>query len=198
MTEDDALKLVTGLVKWFDATKGYGFIVNDEGGEDVLLHANVLRNFGRSSVADQSRVVVLVQNTKRGTQAAEVISIEPPVGDGLPPIADLAPEIIEHMDSLPLRPARVKWFDKSKGFGFANIFGHPEDVFIHIEVVRHSGFADLAIGEAVCLRIIEGPRGLMAAQVSSWDNAVPENAQNVTDHNCDGMPEMSYLTHVAE
>jgi len=198
MTEDDALKLVTGLVKWFDATKGYGFIVNDEGGEDVLLHANVLRNFGRSSVADQSRVVVLVQNTKRGTQAAEVISIEPPVGDGLPPIADLAPEIIEHMDSLPLRPARVKWFDKSKGFGFANIFGHPEDVFIHIEVVRHSGFADLAIGEAVCLRIIEGPRGLMAAQVSSWDNAVPENAQNVADHNCDGMPEMSYLTHVAE
>lgn len=198
MTEDAELKLVTGLVKWFDATKGYGFIVNDEGGEDILLHANVLRNFGRSSVADQSRVAVLVQNTKRGTQAAEVISIEPPVSDGLPPIADLDPEVIEHMDSLPLRPARVKWFDKSKGFGFANIFGHPEDVFIHIEVVRHSGFADLAIGEAICLRVIEGPRGLMAAQVSSWDNAVPESDRELISDVREDMQDTSYLAHVAE
>ncbi|MDN5568320.1 MAG: cold shock domain-containing protein [Paracoccus sp. (in: a-proteobacteria)] len=198
MTEDDGLKLVTGLVKWFDATKGYGFIVNDKGGEDILLHANVLRNFGRSSVADQSRVAVLVQDTKRGTQAAEVISIEPPVSDGMPPIADLDPDVIEHMDSLPLRPARVKWFDKSKGFGFANIFGHPEDVFIHIEVVRHSGFADLAIGEAICLRVIEGPRGLMAAQVSSWDNAVPENARELTADIRDDLDHTSYLAHVAE
>jgi len=196
MTEDTGLKLVTGLVKWFDATKGYGFIVNDQGGEDVLLHANVLRNFGRSSVADQSRVAVLVQDTRRGTQAAEVVSIDPPAGDGLPPIADLDPEVIEHMDSLPLRPARIKWFDKSKGFGFANIFGHPEDVFVHIEVVRHSGFADLAIGEAICLRVIEGPRGLMAAQVSSWDNAVIET--DLAAHVHDEMGQLDFHVHVAE
>ena len=198
MTEDSGLTLVTGLVKWFDATKGYGFIVNDSGGEDILLHANVLRNFGRSSVADQSRVVVLVQATKRGTQAAEVVSIEPPVTDGLPPIADLDPEVIEHMDSLPLRPARVKWFDKSKGFGFANIFGHPEDVFIHIEVVRHSGFADLAIGEAICLRVIEGPRGLMAAQVASWDNAVPSTTQELKADIREDMQDAEFLAHVAQ
>lgn len=198
MTEDAGLTLVTGLVKWFDATKGYGFIVNDEGGEDILLHANVLRNFGRSSVADQSKVVVMVQATRRGTQAAEVVSIEPPVTDGLPPIADLDPEVIEHMDSLPLRPARVKWFDKSKGFGFANIFGHPEDVFIHIEVVRHSGFADLAIGEAICLRVIEGPRGLMAAQVASWDIAVSTNTQELKADIREDMQDAEYLAHVAE
>ena len=198
MTEDAGLTRVTGLVKWFDATKGYGFIVNDEGGEDILLHANVLRNFGRSSVADQSSVVVMVQATKRGTQAAEVVSIEPPATDGHPPIADLAPEVIEHMESLPLRPARVKWFDKSKGFGFANIFGHPEDVFIHIEVVRHSGFADLAIGEAICLRVIEGPRGLMAAQVNSWDNAVPASAHELKADIREDMQDAEYLAHVAE
>ncbi|WP_111559481.1 cold-shock protein [Paracoccus sediminilitoris] len=198
MTEDAGLTRVTGLVKWFDATKGYGFIVNDEGGEDILLHANVLRNFGRSSVADQSSVVVMVQATKRGTQAAEVMSIAPPATDGHPPIADLAPEVIEHMESLPLRPARVKWFDKSKGFGFANIFGHPEDVFIHIEVVRHSGFADLAIGEAICLRVIEGPRGLMAAQVASWDNAVPASAHELKADIREDMQDAEYLAHVAE
>ena len=193
MSDDDSLKLVTGLVKWFDPSKGYGFILNEDGGTDILLHSNVLRNFGRSSVADQSRVRVMVQQTPRGVQAAEVIAIEPPESDGQPPIADLDIEILEHLDSLPLRPARVKWFDKSKGFGFANIFGYSEDVFIHIEVLRHSGFADLAIGEALCLRIVEGPRGLMAAQIAAWDaaqTAHDEKTQAESLHNS--------LPHVAE
>lgn len=194
MTEEGSLRLVTGLVKWFDPSKGYGFVLDDEGGTDILLHANVLRNFGRSSVADQSRVRVMVQDTKRGVQAAEVISIDPPPTDGQPPIADLDVEVIEHLDSLPLRPARVKWFDKSKGFGFANIFGHADDVFIHIEVLRHSGFADLAIGEAICLRVVEGPRGLMAAQISAWDSGLPSAAD--AEENADDPKDV--MAHVAE
>jgi CspA family cold shock protein len=169
MTEETGAKLQAGRVKWFDPAKGYGFILNEEGGSDILLHANVLRNFGRSSVADHSRVTFYVQPTARGLQASEIVSIEPPESDGGAPIADLENGVIEHLDSLPLRPARVKWFDKNKGFGFANIFGHPDDVFLHIEVLRHSGFADLAIGEAIGIRVVEGPRGLMAAQVTSWD-----------------------------
>ena len=72
----------------------------------------------------------------------------------------------------PLEPARVKWFDKIKGFGFANVYGRSEDVFIHIEVLRRSGFADLQAGEAVCLRIFEGERGRMAAQVCAWESAL--------------------------
>ena len=63
-------------------------------------------------------------------------------------------------------------FDKAKGFGFANIFGRPEDVFIHIEILRHSGFADLASGEAVGRRVIEGRRGRLAVQVLSWESAL--------------------------
>ena len=173
MTDERGLKLVSGLVKWFDPTKGYGFILNEEGGADILLHANVLRNFGRSSVADQSRVTVWMQPTQRGLQATEVVSIEPPLSEG-PPIADLDNGVIEHLEALPLRPARVKWFDKAKGFGFANIFGHPDDVFLHVEVLRHSGFADLAVGEAVALRVVDGRRGMMAAQILSWERAAHE------------------------
>lgn len=194
------MKLISGLVKWFDPAKGYGFILNDEGGADILLHGNVLRNFGRSSVADQSRVTVWVQPTSRGLQATEVMEIAPPETDGRPPIADLDTEVIEHLDSLPLRPARVKWFDKAKGFGFANIFGHPDDVFIHIEVLRHSGFSDLVIGEAIGLRVVEGPRGLMAAQVTSWGAAVDMGNDELSPlapyHDEDQQDE--YLAHVAE
>jgi CspA family cold shock protein len=65
----------------------------------------------------------------------------------------------------------VKWFDKAKGFGFANIWGSEEDVFLHIEVLRKSGFADLAPGEAVGLRVIDGKRGKLAVEVTAWDAA---------------------------
>ena len=77
----------------------------------------------------------------------------------------------EDLANQPLEPARVKWFDKAKGFGFGNVFGRSEDVFIHIEVLRRSGFSDLAPGEAVTLRIIDGKRGRMATQVCSWESA---------------------------
>lgn len=162
---------VSGRVKWFDPVKGFGFIVADEGGPDILLHANVLRNFGQGSVADASRIVVLVQQTTRGQQAVEVLEISPPELDGVPPIEDLGDSDAAEIAALPLEPARVKWFDKVKGFGFANVFSRPEDVFIHIEVLRRSGFADLGPGEAVCLRVMDGKRGRMAAQVVSWETA---------------------------
>ena len=167
---------VTGLIKWFDPAKGYGFIYNDLAGPDILLHANVLRNFGQGSVADNTQVTVRVLATARGLQAVEVLEIVPPDSHGVPPIADLPQEVIDQLDELPLQPARVKWFDKSKGFGFANIFGRNDDVFLHIEVLRHSGLADLQVGEAVSLRVVEGPRGLMAAQVAGWDETLHKDA----------------------
>lgn len=176
-TESEELKLVSGLVKWFDQSKGFGFIISDEVSSDILLHANVLRNFGRNSVADQSQIVIMAHPTPRGFQAVEIIKIVPPPSDGAPPISDLPADLLEKIDTLPIEPARVKWFDRAKGFGFANIFRHPEDVFVHIEVLRHSGFADMTIGEAIGLRVVEGPRGLIAAQVTSWDKALPADAQ---------------------
>lgn len=63
--------------------------------------------------------------------------------------------------SLPLEAARGKWFDKAKGFGFANIWQESEDVFVHVEILRRSGLADLQAGEAVAIRVISGNRGKM-------------------------------------
>lgn len=163
---------ITGQVKWFDPTKGFGFVVADEGGPDILLHANVLRNFGQSSVVDGALVEIVVQETHRGVQALEVLNIQAPSGSGTAPLMDfedIDPAIIK---AAPLEPARVKWFDKVKGFGFANVFGNDEDVFVHIEVLRQSGLADLQPGEALAMRVIDGKRGRMASEVSAWETAV--------------------------
>lgn len=166
---------MSGKVKWFDPGKGFGFVLPDDGGPDILLHANVLRNFGRNSVADGAWVEMDVQATQRGMQATLVLRIEPP--EGVSPLltADETEGFLpEDVALLPLEPARVKWFDKAKGFGFGNSFGSSEDIFIHIEVLRRSGFADLQPGEAVCLRVVEGKRGRMAIELLSWETAIAD------------------------
>lgn len=175
--EDETIRQIYGHVKWFDPVKGFGFVVAEEGGADILLHANVLRNFGQSSVADRAGVRLLVQKTDRGEQAIEVLEIEPPEdveNAGLADLEGIDPDLIK---SAPLEPARVKWFDKGKGFGFANTFGRDEDVFVHVEVLRRSGLADLQPGEALAIRVIDGKRGRMATEVCGWEIAV-KNAKD--------------------
>jgi cold shock protein len=166
---------IHGQVKWFDPVKGFGFGIADEGGPDILLHANVLRNFGQSSVADRAVVELDVQTTERGVQAVEVVRIDPPQDADAGGLADFQEMDPEELRNAPLLPARVKWFDKGKGFGFANTFGEEEDVFVHVEVLRRSGLADLQPGEALAIRVVDGKRGRMAAEVCGWEMAIKQS-----------------------
>jgi CspA family cold shock protein len=148
--------------------------VSDDGGPDILLHVNVLRNFGQSSVADGAGIEIMTHRTDRGVQAVEVIAVDPPAQADTMMLADFAELDPDVISDAPLEAARVKWFDKGKGFGFANVFGRGEDVFLHIEVLRRSGLADLQPGEALAMRVINGKRGRMAAQVLAWESALDD------------------------
>ncbi|MGI3209818.1 cold-shock protein [Roseovarius tibetensis] len=170
--DDDAIRRLRGRVKWFDPVRGFGFVVADEGGTDILLHANVLRNFGQSSIADRASVEIDVQQTDRGRQAVEVHVVEPPDDAEIGALVDLQDIDPDVLRAAPLEPARVKWFDKGKGFGFANTFGSQDDVFVHVEVLRRAGLADVQAGEAVAIRVIDGKRGRMATEVCGWEAAV--------------------------
>ncbi len=161
-----------GTVKWFDPSKGFGFVISDQGGADILLHVNVLRNFGQSSIADGARVELSAHETEP-RRPGDASSRNTPSGNQpircLGEIVGVDPAIVA---AAPIEPARVKWFDKSKGFGFANVFGKSDDVFLHIEVLRQSGLSDLQPGEALALRVINGERGKMAAEVRAWETVI--------------------------
>lgn len=170
--ENDSIQRIWGRVKWFDPVKGFGFVEADHGGADILLHANVLRNFGQSSVADDAIVDLEVQNTPRGVQATFVYELLPPDDGSQSGFSDLDTIDPEVLRAAPLQPARIKWFDKSKGFGFANIFGQEGDIFVHVEVLRRSGLAEVQPGEALAIRVVEGDRGRIAMEVNGWESAV--------------------------
>jgi cold shock protein len=156
--------IVRGHVKWFDTTKGYGFVVSSDGEGDILLHSNVLRVFGFTSVAEGAEIVLKVQVTERGRQAIEVLDIVPTA----PPQTMPVPVPVTEAAG-PLEPARVKWFDRVKGFGFVNIYGRPEDVFLHMETLRQYGYGEVVAGDVLAVRVTAGPRGPMVYEVRSWD-----------------------------
>lgn len=159
--------MVRGRVKWFDTTKGYGFVVGDDGGGDILLHGNVLRVFGYSSVAEGAEIFMSIQQTERGRQAVEVVEIVPAAGPAEGVAALLDPAIGQAAG--PLEPARVKWFDRVKGFGFVNCYGRAEDVFLHMETLRQFGYGEVVAGDVLAVRVTAGPRGPMVYEVRSWD-----------------------------
>ena len=167
-------KRYRGRVKWYNVSKGFGFVVSDDPGPDILIHVNVLRSFGQTSVADGSIIELLAQESQRGLQATEIISIaaappsEPAAAAGVSPDRE-AP-------ASPLEPGRVKWFDKLRGFGFVNVYGSAEDVFIHMEVLRQSRLIDLQAGEAVAIRTRQGPRGKMVCEIQPWEAGLPADA----------------------
>lgn len=170
-------RFVTGRVKWYDAEKGYGFVVPSEGGPDVMVHAAVVRAAGLASLVEGQTVSLTVVRGDRGLQATEVVGVgevepeEDPETDaphGVRP-TEIAAEAEPEGEFLA---ARVKWFNKQKGFGFLNVFGDPADVFVHMETLRRHGFQDLQPGEAVCVRLVQGPRGNMAGELCRWEEVV--------------------------
>jgi cold shock protein len=155
---------VSGVIKWFDVAKGYGFIIPDNGMADVLLHVTCLRRDGYQTAYEGARVVCEVLARPKGLQAFRVISMDE--STAIHPAQMLPPRT--HVTVAPtsgLERAQVKWFNRLRGFGFLTRGDGTPDIFVHMETLRRFGMTELRPGQFVLVRYGPGPKGLMAAEV---------------------------------
>lgn len=156
---------VDAKVKWFNASKGFGFVTPADGTQDAFLPMATLRRAGFEDVSEGASLVCEIGDGAKGPLVVNVIDV-----DLTTAVAPSGPRGGYDRD-VPQTPSgsldgSVKWFEPGKGYGFISPDGGGKDIFIHITALRRSGLAGLEPGARVRVDVVDGKKGLEADRIT--------------------------------
>ena len=154
---------VEAKVKWFNASKGFGFVTPSDGSQDAFLPMAMLRRAGYEEVREGASIICEVSAGAKGPLVTTVLNIDTSTA--------MAPSGRRRFDrrgsaALDDLEGAVKWFEPDKGYGFISPDGGGKDVFIHITALRRSGINMLDPGQRVRVEVVDGKKGQEADRIT--------------------------------
>jgi len=146
---------ITATVKWFNLTKGFGFVQPSDGSADAFLHISVVERAGHRSLPEGATIICDLSAGQKGPQVAEVHSVE-----SMP----AAPAYENRGDGTELE-GTVKFYNAEKGFGFIVPDNGGKDVFISARVLERAGMHTLGPDQRVRVMARTGQKGPMADSI---------------------------------
>jgi len=149
-------------VKWFNPSKGYGFLISKDGQEDIFLHFSVLDEAGYRYLTAGDEVSCELFNSDKGEQVVRILKVFQGPNSSYPAEFYDRPDCPAIKDRLEFIEGHVKWFNTLKGFGFVCPDDQGVDVFVHESVLRRLGLHKLFPGQKVKMQVMNSDRGRQA------------------------------------
>jgi len=151
------------VVKWFNLTKGFGFVAPADGSSDAFMHSSVVSRAGMREVMEGTKLLVQITEGPKGRQVASILQV---LG-----VAEVSHNATRNGSSGPEveMTGSVKWFKPDKGFGFITPDDGDRDVFVHRTVVQRAGLQELESGQKVRMKIQTAAKGREATAIEIID-----------------------------
>ena len=147
------------VVKWFNLTKGFGFVAPIDGSADAFIHSSVVSRAGMRDMAEGTKLLVQIGDGMKGRQVLTILQVMG-VGEVPPSPGRAAPTGPETELN-----GTVKWFKPDKGFGFVSPDDGGRDIFVHRSVVLRAGLQVLESGQKVRMMVQTASKGREASTV---------------------------------